>query len=792
MIIQKTIVRSSMFLAVVAGNMAYAQQDSTEDLFLEEIIVTAQKRAQSSQDVGLAITAISGAAMMEQGITSGNDIGKAIPNVDVKNHGGGGLGVVIVRGIGLQNFRINDSPTTSFYVDEVYQTSIAAVDFAMFDMERLEVLKGPQGGLYGRNTIGGAVQVISKPAVIGADANGFLNLTYGQYDQTNTEFAAGVPLSDKAAIRVSGRVERSDGKQYNSTVTGEDYGEDDRWATRVMLSLAPSESVDLQFKLHAGADNSELSLARSVGLYQNIGTGAGLTALTGVPFYSNLSLALLSGQSSAALCDSILAGNGSNSNTCATVSGVTPEAYGQTDGDIYSSSSAGYEPKLDSTWAGASLMASFEFEDYTLTSISAYDNIDYRRFIESDATPVLLMQIDYGTEIDFWSQEFRLSYDGEENFSWIAGINYSGDKLEENTILYSEGFLPLLYAATGLTVVFAPQDYAQESEALAVYGHGEWQFADQWQFVGELRYTNEEKTFEGTSSLGDISGAIVPFLSVDDDTRFESFSGKVGLNWTPNDNMLYYASISEGFKVGGFFGGFATSIEQLEPYDEETILAYEMGLKTDWLDHRLRMNAALFYYDRKNVQSSAADATATVRISRLSNIGDVVSYGGELDLTWLASQNLTLQLGLGYTDAEIVDSDFVASGLQVLDAASLEGANVPSYSKASANFLARYEQPIGASLLAHAQFEYSYRSERDLGIIINSAIEEAIFKEPSYELVNLRLGLADTEAGWRVSAFVENLFEEEYRVQIDGDGLYGMRELYGDPRVWGVGFNYEW
>lgn len=771
---------SALSVAVAAASNAQAQM-------LEEVVVTAQKREQSSQDVGLAIAAMSGDAMREQGINRGDDLARVTPNVSMQNISGGGVPVVIVRGIGLQNFRINDSPTTSFYVDEVYQTSIASVEFSMFDLARVEVMKGPQGGLYGRNTIGGAIQVISERPDIGGQSNGFASLSYGEWSQMDFEGAAELPLGDNAGMRISGRVERSDDKEYNSKTIG-NYGKEDRWAARSLFRWAPTDTSDLLLKVHAGSDQSELPLLRSQGIYQNWGNAGSL----GLP---NVSMGLghgLTGGGVDGYCPSIQQGHGANPKECATLTGITPEGYGQSERDIFSASAGDLKPRLDSSWGGISLQAVFDLNDeYVLTSITAYDKIDYRRFNDADATPVEFQNIDYSTEIQFWSQEFRLAYDGGGDLTWIAGFYYGEDELDESTVMLgAEGLLP--FAFGGAT--FSPQDYVQESEGWSIYGHAEWQFADNWQVIGELRYTDEEKSFKGGQLFGFADGSTAPFLSVDDSKSFDDTSGKIGLNWTPTDNMLVYASIASGFKVGGFFGGFATSQEQLQSFDSESILAYEGGVKSDWLDGTLRANASLFYYEREDVQMNASEVSGEiVSIGRLQNIGDIESYGGELDINWLATENLSFQLGYGYTDSEIADSDFlVNSPLSLLGGAPLEGANVPNYSKHSANLSGRYEQGIGDNLLGWVQLEYAYRSERDLALITQPFYEDPIFKEPSYDLLNLRLGLSDQASVWQIMAFIENLADKKYRLLSRGDGLYGVQELYGTPRTWGVKATYSW
>lgn len=789
--IQVRKIATSLAIAAVAlqSSAVIFAQDSSPGM-LEEVVVTAQKREQSAQDLGMAIASFSGETLQEQRVNSGEDLARVIPNVSVQNISGGGLPVVIVRGIGLQNFRINDSPTTSFYIDEVYQTSIASAEFSMFDLERVEVLKGPQGGLYGRNTIGGAIQIISKRPEIGAPSEGFATLGFGSYDQMEGEAGVSIPFSDTAAARVSTRFVQSGDTYFRSTTGGFDYGAQDKWAVRGLLRIEPSDTVSLDFKVHGGSDQSELPLLRTVGIYKNIGNAGGF----GAPGVSLGLLGGLLGIPGTGLCDSVLAGNGSDPGNCATLTGITPEQYGLGDSSGARYDAAGdksFLPAIDNQWYGASLIATFDFDDYSLVSITAYDNIDYNRDTDADATPVEFQDIVYGTDIESLQQEFRLFYHGSDTLSWLIGVNYAKDELNESTLLLgADGVLPLFFGGA----TFSPQVYDQETEAVAVYGHVEQHFSDAWNLIAELRYTSTDKSFVGGQRFGFPDGSTAPFLFTDDNISFDAFSGKIGLEWVLSDDAMVYGSISRGFKTGGFFGGFATSVVQLQPFDEETILAYELGFKSDWLENRLRLNGSVFFYDRTDVQMTASQAEGSiVSIGRLQNIGDVEAKGAELDLTWLATDNLMLQLGLGYTDSEVVDSDFViTSVLPLTGSAPLEGTNTANYSKYSANFVGRYEQEVGENFLASVQLEYAYRSERDLSVITNPFLEDPFFKEPGFGLVNLRATLGAYDRHWSMTAFVENLTDETYRVESRSDGLFGMRELWGPERIWGASLTYRW
>jgi len=766
-------------LAPAAPFAALAQAPPAASPAIEEIVVIAQKREQLIQDVGIAVTAFSGANLRERDIDQSEDLYQLIPNVNLQNTGGGGAPVVIVRGVGLQSFRINDSPTTAFYVDDVYQTSVASAEWTMFDLERVEVLKGPQGGLYGRNALGGAIQIISRTPSVDDANNGYVSLGYEEYAREELEAAAGFTIGDKFAIRVAGRTVDGGDSPYRSVTGGYEYGAEDRDAARVTLRISPSDTFDITFRVQGGGDSSELEPLRPVGVYANLGAANGR------------SVALLGGLTGAIpspgpLCGSILGGAGADPATCATGTGVTPNGYGLSRDAVYDSASA-FRGFLDSDWSGTGFTLDLELGDYRLQTITGADAIDYRRYQDFEGTPLEHLHIDYNTEIDAWSQEVRFFYEGSDTLSWVLGASYAEDELHEDTLLYgSQGVLPLIFGGA----TFSPQVYDQQTEAFALYGHADWRFADAWNLVSELRYTDEDKSFVGGARLGFPSGATVPFVSTDDSISFEAWSGKIGLEWSLTDDLLTYAMISRGFKTGGFFGGFPTNVAQLAPFDAETLWGLELGVKSDLAGGRVRLNASLFAYDREDVQQNAGDPTSPIQIKRITNIGDVDTVGAEAEVTWLATDGLSLNLGVGATDAEVSDSTFIQSAsLPFLPDTPMEGSNLPNYSDLSVNFVGRYEGSFGANLGWFAQLEGRYQSEQDLSIITNP-VEVPVFQEPGYSLWNLRFGV-NGEA-WGVQLYVNNASDEAYRVLARNDGAFGIHELYGMPRTAGASFQYQW
>ncbi|MEZ6011415.1 MAG: TonB-dependent receptor [Hyphomonas sp.] len=759
-------------LAAVVAEPAIAQGELIQDV----VVITAQKREQSIQDVGLSVTAMSGDQLLERDVDNLEGVLDFVPGTGFYDVTGGGVPIIILRGVGLQNFRINDTPTTAIYVDEIYQTSVAEAAATLFDVERVEVIKGPQGGLYGRNAVGGAIQVISRAPDL-SKQEGYVNLGYGEYGRIQAEAAFGAPVSDKLGFRISGRLVTSDDTYFHSVPGNFDHGAEDKWAARGILLYEPSDSAELKLKVHGGADTSETPLLRAVGVYARLG-------LDLVPGYNLADGAVLNAGGAApglgSLCTAILDGR-RDANNCETLDGLTEAEHGLVD---RFDSASNFRPHLDNNWWGISGQGVFRFGDYTLTSITAYDEFEHGRSVDYDAVPSVQQQVDYGSTIEAWSQEVRLSHDSGGALSWLIGASYAEDTLTESTLLTgTTGLVPLAFG--GLTQ--AEQPYHQDTDAIAAFARMDVAATEQVKLILEGRYTSERKAFEGGVNLPEIG---VPLTYAKDSATYDAVTGKVALEWTPADGALLYASISRGFKSGGYFGGFATSNAQLEPFDKETIIAYEAGFKTDWPAQNLRLNGAVFYYDRQDMQASGFDTSGAIGINKLTNVGDAETLGAELEAAWSPVDFFSLQANLAYIESEIVKSDKTTSDIFVSTAAaSFKGARLPNQPEFSANLIARLEKNVGALGNGFFQTEYSYTSEQDLRLVVIPE-ERAVSTEDGYSLVNLRAGLEAADGAWSASVFLTNAFDQKYRSVVANDTLGGIYEIYGAPRIWGISLNH--
>jgi iron complex outermembrane receptor protein len=731
---------------------------------LEEIVVTAQKRVEDIQSVGIAISAFSASDLRELGANSLRDLPQFTPNVALFDEYGTGQPTWVIRGVGLTDFNANNTPTAAIYVDDVYMTSNVMGGVGLFDLQQVEVLKGPQGALYGRNTSGGAIRVISNKPNTDA-VGGYASLSYNDWDQTIAEGALNVPVGESAAFRVAGQFGQGGHGWQTSLVDGEKHGKMDKWAARAQFLANLTDSTELLLNVHGAADSSETPLGRGIGLYSTDAEAPGF-------------------------CSAILSGHLDDKNCAMEATFYDPEqrmpSVQSNDGRKTLSDPIN---QFDNSSQGASARITVKFDNATLTSVTAYEGFDYGLTFDYDGSDGEFGHQHAKSTIDAWSQSLWLASTNDGPVSWLVGAEYATDDLSENRyfgIKSDLGLVPLVgFDSANLR-------YDQTTESAAAFGQVNWKFADTLSFNLGVRYTDESKNYRHGGFVTFLDGVETPYVEgLHDETNLKVWSWKTGLDWTPTDDVLFYGSISKGFKSGGFFGGFpAEGQDSISPYDPETVLAYEVGVKSEWFDHTLRLNGALFYYDYRDVQGYFTILNIiNTPSTRLGNLGDAEHKGAELDLTWQATDHLTLQANAGWLDAKIADSDATTTswlGTEV----PLEGTqrfNAPDFSY----FLrGEYDIPVGRFNLS-TSLDYSWRdSLRGFGA---SVIEDTLFDQlKAYGLLGARISLSDSDAHWNVALWGKNLADEKYFVNIATDDVASWMEIPGAPRSYGIELRYDW
>lgn len=405
---------------------------------IEEIVVTVQKREQNLQEVAVAVTAFTGLDLLDQGITQAKDIASQTPNLLTKNAVGNTAPIFSIRGVSLNDFATNGTQPVGVYVDEVYLVNNSQLSFQVFDVERVEALKGPQGTLYGRNTTAGAVNFISKRPTDDFDAN--VTLTVGNYETFNVEGAISGSLGENLSGRFSFASENWGQGFFTNTVSNDDHGAVERLGWRGQLQWDTPAATWL-LKMHGGRDASD-----------------------------NWYYSLLANESGLPEGDLIVAAD-------------------PVDGDIYRGAFNSY-PKIENESSGVSLTVDWDRDGFSIRSISAYEALDYGRQEDFDSTTFSAGNNDYSGELTTYSQELRITSTGERDWDWIVGAFYGADELSEVDV-FDETDHPFFL---GLVL---DEIYNQETTTLAIYNHNEIHLTDTWTATAGMRLTDEERTFDG-------------------------------------------------------------------------------------------------------------------------------------------------------------------------------------------------------------------------------------------------------------------------------------------------------
>lgn len=717
-------------MAWCAGAPAFAQEGADSD----EIIVTAQKREENVLDVGISVQALSQDTLEERGVDQLRDLGNALPNVTVKEQIPGAIPVITIRGVGLDDFSSTNNPAAGIYVDEVPLSSLALMSFDFYDLQRVEVVRGPQGTLYGRNSTAGAINVLSARPADHFEAR--LAGGYGAYERAEAEAMLNMPLGQNAAFRVAGRyVNQGEGFWESRIGADRNIGEQDVLQGRAQLALALSPAWDVNFKVEGLRSRSEM------GYGEHFGTvGLGCTPI--------------------------------NPTACTDFFGYT-----DTDGDPFTGDwNSPHQYDIDQL--GGTLRVEGDLGFATLTSITGY--IDFSRdfYIDSDASPFTQFEFNQLDDVQQFTQELRLT-GSTDRLDWILGGFYSNDNVQVRT----PGFLDHLFG----TQVLITAD--QDTTSYAAFAHGEWALTDRLSLITGLRFTHEEKDYVGgtldTNPYGlSFLVAMNPFcpglalpcqLSFAETGIEEEFvSWRLGLDWRVNDDTLIYASASRGQKSGGFFSGITLAAPQLAPYESEELTAYEVGIKWQIPDARVRAEAAAFYYDYSNLQTFVRVDLGPVSVQALRNVPEASVFGVDASLSWEVVEGLTLQTGVGLLSTELGTFETMAGTVPA-------GNELPNAPGISFNGRAIYEWPVLGDWVARAQAGVTYADGA-----FKDALNDPIIAADEYWLFDGRLSLESNNGDWEVALWGQNLSDEQYVGQGLNSGLGAGNRTFNAPRTWGL------
>ncbi len=721
-----------------------------EEGVIEEIVVTAQKREQAITDVAATVVALTGEALRSNGIETPKDIAFLVPNVDIKGTQGDVNPAVTIRGVGMNNFNSNNNPSVGIYMDEVFLSSPALVGLAMFDVERLEVLKGPQGTLYGRNASGGAINIHNaKPT---RDTNGFLTAQAGNYESLRLEGGVGGGLGESLAGRLSFLYDEQ-GENFH------DYFNEDDGSRE---NFNDSKTWGLRGQVGNDGDTFSWNLSLSH-LDQDLGNQP-FTFVGGV--YD-----IAAGPYSFTPCAQPL-----DPATCGDVTTFSDTTDSNPFTHVFENDKVG-DLKIDSQISGLNFNFDVDIGELTLTSITGYLTQDRVYGENFWSTPNELFAVVHDEEIEQVSQEFRLT-GGNESVGWMAGLFYSRDEFDSVNDVQSLDLAGILLESNP---VFWTID--QETDAWAAFGNLDWYISDQFTATLGLRYTDEKTQFAGGTSgvalfddalgiPGISAGDEIPFTFLEDEFKDDEVTYRIALEYRPTDDNLLYGSWSTGFKSGGFFGDFTLDNGELEPYDSETLDALELGWKSTFAGGRAQFNLAGFYYDYQDIQTFVPASFGF----KLDNIEGADIYGLDAEIITRPVPGLDLRAGLGLLDSETKS-----------EIESLDGNELPNAGQVQWTLGGRYEFPISDGFLLALQADAKYTDR-----MFREATNNPLTRTDDFTVVNARLSLLPSSARWDLSAFVYNATDEEYLQEAFFADLIGaVAGLPGAPRTWGLTYTYN-
>ena len=716
-------------LAAPCGGAAYAQGE-----VLEEIVVTAQKREQNLQDVGLAVTAFSGEALRALGYTDSIDIAAQTPGLNIIQFHPSVTNVNI-RGVSQNEFADHLEPPIAMFVDNAYVSAMGGAHVQMFDIERVEVLRGPQGTLFGRNATGGLVHFISAAPT--EEADGYASATVGNYGAIQLEGAIGGGLADSLQARLSAALDQNDG--YLKNAAGDDLRDADSVAVRLQVAWQPSDAVDVLAKVHYSQDDGNGNAYQHDATFQNA-LGLGERIADDLD-YNDFGL-----------------GPGTDFN-----------GYRDADGDPFAGEydDIGFFAR---EIVGGNLQVTWSLNDsVALTSVTNLVGMekDYRE--DADSSPFPYFNFETTQDFDQFSQELRL-HGANERLNWQTGVYYLnidtdiGSSFDLDFFTFGEG------EDFGQVVNTGGHDSTVKTKSWALFAQSEYDLGERLSATLGVRYTEDDRKadYVGFDNFG--GGPNIPDSG---DLSFNNFSYKAQLNWRPSDGVLAYAGITQTHKAGNFRLGIGDP-NLLAPHDEEELRSVEIGWKTNFADGRARLNASAFYYDYADYQAFVVDPTTGV-IAALDIVNvDAKAVGIEVELAASPFSGLDLSLGAAWMDSKVKDVAFP-------DGATVRDTELPYAPDFSVNGLARFSWPLGGGT-ASVQADFNYSDSFCFSVLC-----APLDQEGSYVVANARAQYAFPGGRWSVTAFVNNLAEEEYRLySLDVSGLGIAADAYGNPRTYGV------
>jgi len=744
--------KKRMFVGVATALMAlpvapalFAQQG-----VLEEITVTARKREESMQDVGLAVSALGQTDLDRQFVRDLQDLANISPNtiIDDTNQGPGGVAAIYIRGVGVADVEKNFDPAVGVVVDGVFIGANAGSLLRGIDLARVEILRGPQGTLFGRNTVGGTINIErTRPT---GELGGRVRAGVENYDTYYLDGILNVGITDTLAAKFSAATRDQREGYYDNDFLGGDQGAVDYQSYGANFLWEPTDNLEFEYTYQTEETDQDMPVLLNTGQSRHV-------FCQGYGYCSPSTDKPISGDRR----ENLAAGGAPPPPPNALETNVTPVSAIEPN-DL----GATFDADTHILQAGWSVNDDFRF-DYIYGSWESEETI----ISDWDGTPELLYGTTRPADYEQQSHELRLTYDAGEALSFVLGAYYWESEYEIRMRSWI-GF------ATPGVIVDIPQTTQQETESKAIFFEGDYRLTDQLVLTLGGRYTEDEKLSKQFGAVYTVNDQFSSHPSA----KWDEFTPKVGMRYHIDDDTMVYGTYSIGYRAGGFNGRVASVEEARQPYDPETLENYEVGLKSQFMDNRLRFNAAAFYmkYEDKQEELQLPSASGTGQKTVVVNPSTATIQGLELELQAYLSENLNVRANLGYLDSGYDDFVFVDSEGSVTDFSDLEFRRAPDL---TGTLDATYEFDVAGGQ-AWVRGSYRYLGEHETSF---TNVEE--LSNDTQHLFDLSLNYSINNL--QFSLFGRNLTDEDgYTHGYDVAGLWSYAATRS-PRTYGLEVMYN-
>jgi outer membrane receptor protein involved in Fe transport len=732
---------------------------------LQEILVTAEKRESRVNDVPMSITAIGGSEITKLGVKSVDDLTRVVPGFQA-SPSGFGQQTYFLRGIGFFDTSLQSKPTVTVYTDEEPYPLSPLSAGAPFDLERVEVLKGPQGTLFGSNATGGAINFIANKPTNTPTAG--VDVSYGRFNDTDVSGFVSGPIADTLTGRLALRHESADPWQVPYTAGSPKNGAKSFSQGRLILDWRPNDQLKVELNANGFLDEGGNQASQYLQLFpQTAGAkiNPGLVTFPAAPYNDR-------------------SADGGNNIPL------------QKHNDLMQ----------------GNLRIDYQLtDDTTLTSLTSGDRFTENYGVDVDGTPYADQDYRVTGHVTSVNQEVRIAGTYSRQTHWVVGVNYENDwDYEKQDGLIYDSSSGNAFARFGLPPIYNEIDVASNTYiSKAIFGNVDYDITHEFTFHAGARYTETSSDFAGClissnatlgyglSNIFKLSPPLQPGQCLEfspagtyvglvrNQLKEHDVPWRVGLDWKPSPATLLYGNISRGFKSGGFPNLGATDTVQYTPVKQEEVTAYELGVKKTLLDDHLQVNGAIFYDDYLNKQLKGKVLTPIFgTLNAIINIPKSEVKGAELQATWNVNSHLKLNAGATYLQTVVLGNylNYTYSG--ALD--NFKGAPFPYTPKWQANADGEYDWSLSDKLGAYVGSTVTYRSDTN-----SEFIRVPVMSIKSYTLLDLRAGVTTKDGRWRVQLAAYNVTDEYYWTQV-GRISDAITRLTGMPATYAVSFSYRY